>query len=162
MVERQGASAEESVLEERIEGPQPKGKPLAPQPSPDMYNEHVGFQLRDNESPLMPYSYRRSRRGTSPRGRLCARQTPTPSRPHSVSVRLRGSSRPCFTIRRKISRRRGALSISHTPASPTALSKTDAESQTSIADTPRARAMGVLAHVGHILFPTLLNFGTKF
>ncbi|KAL7279317.1 hypothetical protein ACG7TL_007158 [Trametes sanguinea] len=50
-------------------------------------------------------------------------------------------------------------SISHTPASP--ISETDSESQTFVAPTRGQRLWGTLAHVGHILFPTLHNFGGK-
>ncbi|KAI0368024.1 hypothetical protein BV20DRAFT_1023461 [Pilatotrama ljubarskyi] len=50
-------------------------------------------------------------------------------------------------------------SISHTPASP--ISETDSESQTFVQPSRRERAWGTLAHVGHILFPTLHNFGSK-
>ncbi|CDO75173.1 hypothetical protein BN946_scf184866.g14 [Trametes cinnabarina] len=50
-------------------------------------------------------------------------------------------------------------SISHTSASP--LSEGDSESQTYVAPTRGQRIWDSLAHIGHILFPTLHNLGGK-
>ncbi|EIW57707.1 uncharacterized protein TRAVEDRAFT_169682 [Trametes versicolor FP-101664 SS1] len=49
--------------------------------------------------------------------------------------------------------------ISRTPASP--VSETDSETQTFITPSRRSRAWATFAHVGHILFPTLHEFGGK-
>lgn len=126
------------------------------------------------ESPLTPYSYRRSR---SRRGTSSASRSPliTPNTHNferdpwdaalGVPLDERSPPRlvapPLHETPQEVGQLTPIPSISHTPASPTVLSESDAESQTYVADTPRARAMGVLAHVGHILFPTLHNFGTK-
>ncbi|TFK88844.1 hypothetical protein K466DRAFT_575160 [Polyporus arcularius HHB13444] len=118
------------------------------------------------ESPLTPYSYRRAR-GTSSASRSPLR-TPN-SNLHNlerdpwdaalgVPLDERSPPRIIAAPLHETPPDAGELapipSIAHTPASPTAPSETDAESQT-------ARAISVLAHVGHILFPTLHNFGTK-
>ncbi|KAI8982726.1 Sodium/calcium exchanger protein-domain-containing protein [Trametes punicea] len=50
-------------------------------------------------------------------------------------------------------------SISHTPASP--VSETDTESRTYVAPSRKERIWGSLTHVGHILFPTLRDLGSK-
>ncbi len=125
------------------------------------------------ESPLTPYSYRRAR-GTSSASRSPLR-TPN-SNLHNlerdpwdaalgVPLDERSPPRiiaaPLHETPPDVGELAPIPSIAHTPASPTAPSETDAESQTYVADTPSARAMSVLAHVGHILFPTLHNFGTK-
>ncbi|OJT02445.1 hypothetical protein TRAPUB_7012 [Trametes pubescens] len=49
--------------------------------------------------------------------------------------------------------------IAHTPASPT--SEGDSESQTFVTPSRRAQAWATLTHIGHILFPTLHEFGNK-
>ncbi|RPD61064.1 hypothetical protein L226DRAFT_462458 [Lentinus tigrinus ALCF2SS1-7] len=124
------------------------------------------------ESPLTPYSYRRSRRGTSSASRSPMRSPNTHNFERDpwdaalgVPLNERSPPRivapPLHETPQDVGELTPIPSISHTPASPTALSETDAESQTFVADTPHSRAMGVLAHVGHILFPTLHNFGTK-
>ncbi|KAI0663788.1 Sodium/calcium exchanger protein-domain-containing protein [Cubamyces menziesii] len=50
-------------------------------------------------------------------------------------------------------------SIAHTPASPT--SDTDSESQTFVQPTKGEQVLGTVAHIAHILFPTLHDFGSK-
>lgn len=50
-------------------------------------------------------------------------------------------------------------SIAHTPASPT--SDTDSESQTFVQPTRGEQVFGTVAHIAHILFPTLHDFGSK-
>lgn len=49
--------------------------------------------------------------------------------------------------------------ISRTPASP--ISEADSDTQTFVTPSRRSRAWATFAHVGHILFPTLHEFGGK-
>ena len=139
-----------------------------------LQREASASSLSHFESPLSPYSYRRSRsrRGTnsasrspliSPNNRSLERD-PWDVALGGVPLNERSPPRivaPPLHETPDVGELTAIPSIEHTPASPTTLTETDAESQTYVSDTPKARAMGVLAHVGHILFPTLHNFGTK-
>lgn len=124
------------------------------------------------ESPLTPYaSYRRSLHGTVSGSRTPRSRTPlrSPSAAHeqdpwdaALGVPLDERSPPQIVPRELTP----IPSIARTPASPTVADSptdTDAESQAYVPVSPsrRSRAVDVIGHVGHILFPTLHNFWSK-
>ncbi|KAI0709990.1 Sodium/calcium exchanger protein-domain-containing protein [Earliella scabrosa] len=142
-----------------------------------LQRDAAASSLSHFESPLTPYSYRRSRHGTASGSRTPRSRTPlrTPIALHdgdpwdaALGVPLNECSPPAIVAPQLHEPSRGISdlspipSIAHTPASPTATdTDTDSESQTYVAPTRRERAVEVVGHVGRILFPTLHNFWSK-
>ena len=124
-------------------------------------------------SPLTPYAYRGSRHHQHSRSRTPLR---TPGGGYAeedpwdtaLSLDQRRSPAPVYqTLQPPLDEtsHEGVEStplpsISHTPASPTSVADTDTESQTYIEGqyTRRQRVYNAVAHVAHILFPTLNDF----
>ena len=129
------------------------------------------------DSPLTPYSYRRPRRGTTSGSRSPLRSPGYLDRdPWDVALGLpmnersppENSAPALLNEPTSISDVETPISIpipviSHTPASPTSTSDEDGdtESQTIVVPSRRERVAGTLAHVAHILFPTLHGFWAK-
>lgn len=139
-----------------------------------LQREAASASLAHFESPLTPYSYRRSRRSLhsgsrtplrtpSGHGELhdpwdAALGVPLDERPAPPAMQpTLGEPSPVGGEHARIP------SISHTPASPTSVADTDTESQTYVEAprTRRQRVYGAVGHVGHILFPTLHDFWSK-
>ncbi|KAH9945222.1 Sodium/calcium exchanger protein-domain-containing protein [Epithele typhae] len=124
------------------------------------------------ESPLTPYTYRRSRRGTTSGARTPLR-TPmsfTERDPWdaALGVPLNERSPPPVISEpiEDVATSPLAMSIpaiSHTPASPTASTDddTDTESRTLVLRSHRERVVDTLGHILYILFPTLHGFWAK-
>ncbi|TBU46792.1 Sodium/calcium exchanger protein-domain-containing protein [Dichomitus squalens] len=139
-----------------------------------LQRDAASASLSPFESPLTPYSYRRSRHSLRSGSRTPLRSPSGHGEQHNpwdAALGVPLDERPAppapqLTIGESSlegGQHTRIPSISHTPASPTSVSDTDAESQTCV-EVPRTRRQRVykaLAHVGHILFPTLHDFWSK-
>ncbi|KAI0749599.1 Sodium/calcium exchanger protein-domain-containing protein [Daedaleopsis nitida] len=145
-----------------------------------LQREAAASTLSHFESPITPYSYRRSRHSGHSGSHTPLLRTPvrTPTGLHDqerdpwdaalgVPLDERSPNPITAPLLHESPHPLGELSnpsipvIARTPASPTA-TETDAESQTYVQEPTRSeRAASTAAHVAHILFPTLREFGSK-